>query len=314
MSRLQRLHVPGGTYYVVQHGSPRQPLFSHPDDYALLERLLAVTLSRSGARIHAYCWTPQAMHLAVQIAEVPVGRIMQGITSRYARSVHQQAGDSGHFFRQRYRAVLIDPDAYLPKLLHYIHHVPVFAGLTRHASEHPFSSHHAYAGSRAVPWLTTRTVLQSGTAYTQLMSQSLESRDLDLFRRAGSSSLRVIGSQEFLARLPRRSQPYRTRTSLDQIIHTVTCRLGVEREQVLSSSRQRELALARALIAWYAMERRVATLTEVARRLNRDPSTLSVAISRYRTCRPELFRLSALHDVVPIGWNPVNSPSFGLPC
>jgi len=69
---------------------------------------------------------------------------------------------------------------------------------------------------------------------------------------------------------------------------------------VLSNSRQREVTLARALIAWYATERRVATLSEVARYLRRDPSTLSVAVSRYRLCRPELFKLTALHDVVPL--------------
>jgi hypothetical protein len=80
----------------------------------------------------------------------------------------------------------------------------------------------------------------------------------------------------------------------------VTCRLGVDREHVLSNSRQREVTLARALIAWYATERRVATLSEVARYLRRDPSTLSVAVSRYRLCRPELFKLTALHDVVPL--------------
>jgi hypothetical protein len=44
----------------------------------------------------------------------------------------------------------------------------------------------------------------------------------------------------------------------------------------------------------------VATLSEVARYLRRDPSTLSVAVSRYRLCRPELFKLTALHDVVPL--------------
>jgi hypothetical protein len=70
---------------------------------------------------------------------------------------------------------------------------------------------------------------------------------------------------------------------------------------VFSRSRQRQLALARALIAWFATERRICTLSEVARRLRRDPSTLSVAISRYRELRPDLFKLNALHYLVPIG-------------
>lgn len=88
---------------------------------------------------------------------------------------------------------------------------------------------------------------------------------------------------------------------MDQIIHTVSQALGVERDHVMSSSRRRDLALARALIAWFAIERRVATLTEVARLLKRDPSTLSVAITRYSVSRQDLFRLNSLYYLTPIG-------------
>ena len=106
MSRRQRLHVPGGTYYVVQRGSTTRPIFSQHQDYQLFERLLATALRRTGARLHAYCWTPDAIHIALQIDSVSVGRFMQGITSRYARSIHERAAESGHFFRQRYKAIL----------------------------------------------------------------------------------------------------------------------------------------------------------------------------------------------------------------
>jgi hypothetical protein len=44
----------------------------------------------------------------------------------------------------------------------------------------------------------------------------------------------------------------------------------------------------------------VATLAEVARRLERDPSTLFVGVERYRTLRPELFNLTALPDTGPL--------------
>lgn len=304
MSRRQRLHVPGGTYYVVQEGSPRQPIFSQPDDYALFEYLLALTLRRTGARVHAYCWTANAIHLALQIDDASVGRFMQSLTSRYARGVHQRAGESGHFFRHRYKSVLIDPEVYLLKLIRHIHQVPALTGLTPNADAHSYSSHSAYLAKSSVEWLTTRHALRlladgaEATTYADFMSQAAPPQDAHLFEHSGA---RVIGGEEFLAGLPRHSRTYRTRTSLDQIIDTVTCRLGVDREHVLSNSRQRELTLARALIAWYASERGIATLSEVARRLRRDPSTLSVAVTRYRRCRPELFKLSTLHDVVPLG-------------
>lgn len=314
MSRRQRLHVPGGTYYVVQRGSTHQPIFSRLEDYSLFERLLATALRRTGAHVHAYCWLPQEIHLIVQIEEISVGRLMQGLTSRYARSMHKRAGESGHFFRQRYKAVLIDAEAYLLKLMHYIHHAPVRAELSENPAAYPCSSHRAYMRSAVVPWLTTRTALRlfdgcdEASDYAEFMATTPAPADAEMFERIGSNDLRVIGDAEFMARLPRSSRTYRTKTSLEQVIKTVTCTLGVEREHVLSSSRQREFTLARALIAWYATERGVATLSEVARRLRRDPSTLSMAITRYRASRPELFRLSALHDVVslaPIGAQPL---------
>lgn len=307
MSRRQRLHVPGGTYYVVQQGSAHRPVFSGPDDYELFEQLLAAALSRTGAHLHAYCWTADSIHLALQIDDISVGRFMQGLTSRYARSVHQQAGESGHFFGHRYRATLIDPAVYLLKLIHYMHHVPVLAGLAAHPGEYSCTSHRAYLGAFTLQWLTTRTALRlfadmdEPETYAEFMSHAPVSQDAHLFEHGGADDVRVIGSATFRANLPRHSRSYRTVASLDQIIHTVTCRLGVDRDHVLSNSRQRELTLARALIAWYASERGVATLSEVARRLRRDPSTLSVAVSRYRTRRPELFKLTALHDVVPLG-------------
>jgi REP element-mobilizing transposase RayT len=306
MSRRQRLHVPGGTYYVVQRGSTTRPIFSQQQDYQLFERLLATALRRTGARLHAYCWTPDAIHLALQIDSVSVGRFMQGITSRYARSIHERAAESGHFFRQRYKAILIDPDAYLLRLVRYIHHIPVMDALSSDPGSYPFTSHVAYLGRTEMPWLATRTALRlltgcdQNSEYAELMSAAPSEEDRTLFEHGSRQDARIVASSEFLENLPRHLRIYRSKLTLEQIIQTVTCRLGVDREHVLSTSRQREVTLARALIAWYATERHVATLSEVARYLRRDPSTLSVAVSRYRLCRPELFKLTALHDVVPL--------------
>jgi putative transposase len=306
MSRRQRLHVPGGTYYVVQRGSTTRPIFTQQQDYQLFERLLATALRRTGSRLHAYCWTPDAIHLALQIDSVSVGRFMQGITSRYARSIHERAAESGHFFRQRYRAILIDPDVYLLRLVRYIHHIPVIDALSSDPGSYAFTSHVAYLGRNEMPWLTTRTTLRllngcdQNSEYAELMSAMPPQEERALFEHGSKHDARIVAGAEFLENLPRHLRVYRSKLTLDQIIQTVTCRLGVDREHVLSNSRQRDVTLARALIAWYATERRVATLSEVARHLRRDPSTLSVAVSRYRLCRPELFKLTALHDVVPL--------------
>lgn len=316
MSRRSRLHVPEGVYYVVQRSNARQPIFTEPADYATFERLLATMLARCRARVHAYCWDTDAIRLVVQISDMPVGRLMQRLSSQYARRVHRRQGESGHLFQQRYQALLIDPEAYLLKLIRYLHLLPVRGGRAAELDDYELSSHRAYLGKSEVPWLTTSVALRmlaqrsaaarhlpnadAPQAYRRHMLDSVPPEDDINFDRGGADDPRVLGDRQFMTQIPRSQRVHRSAYSLDQVIDTVSCTLGLERTEVLSRSRQRRLALGRALITWYATERGVATLAEVSRRLQRDPSTLFVAVERYRTLRPELFNLTALHDSGPL--------------
>jgi REP element-mobilizing transposase RayT len=308
MSRRSRLHVPGGLYYVVQRGNARQPIFTDASDYATFEQLLSAMVVRCRTRVHAFYWTKDAIHFAVQIADLPVGRLMQRLTSQYARKVHRKHGESGHLFQQRYHALLVDPDMYLLKLIRYIHLAPVRAGIVQDPGDYTLSSHNAYLGVTNVPWLSTGVALralnprldQARLDYRKLMSEASDIADADLFEKGCTDDPRVLGNREFMQVVPRSQRTYRSTHSLDQVIDTVSSKLGLERTEVLSRSRQRRLALGRALITWYATERGIATLAEVARRLERDPSTLFVAVERYRTLRPDLFNIGSLHDSGPL--------------
>jgi putative transposase len=308
MSRRSRLHVPEGVYYVVQRSNARQPIFTEPADYTTFERLLSTMLVRCRVRVHAYCWEIDAIRLVVQISDMPVGRLMQRLSSQYARRVHRRQGESGHLFQQRYQALLIDPDAYLLKLIRYLHLLPVRSGKVASPDDYEMSSHRAYAGTTNVPWLTTSVALrmmaqkpdQARFSYRRLMFDSIPPDEDVNFDRGGPEDPRVLGDRQFMTNIPRNQRVHRSTYSLEQVIDTVSCTLGLERSEVLSRSRQRRLALARALITWYATERGVATLAEVSRRLQRDPSTLFVAVERYRTLRPELFNLTALRDSGPL--------------
>ena len=308
MSRRSRLHVPEGVYYVVQRSNARQPIFTEPADYATFEKLLSTMLVRCRVRVHAFCWEIDAIRMVVQISDMPVGRLMQRLSSQYARRVHRRQGESGHLFQQRYQALLIDPDAYLLKLIRYLHLLPVRAGRVASPDDCELSSHRAYLGTNNVPWLTTSVALrllaqrpdQARYAYRRLMFDSVPPDEELNFDRGGPEDPRVLGDRQFMTAIPRNQRVHRSTYSLEQVIDTVSCTLGLERSEVLSRSRQRRLALARALITWYATERGVATLAEVSRRLQRDPSTLFVAVERYRTLRPELFNLTALHDSGPL--------------
>jgi putative transposase len=103
MPRSARLHVPGGFYHVVLRGNHREALFSTADDRQIINDIVADSISRHGARAHAFCWMSNHLHALLQIDHSPLGGIMQRIAMRYARHRHKTLRTTGHLFERRYR-------------------------------------------------------------------------------------------------------------------------------------------------------------------------------------------------------------------
>jgi REP element-mobilizing transposase RayT len=294
-----RLHHPGGLYYISLHGSAGQRIVIDEEDRNELERLVALCVERDRVRVHAFCWLAREIHLAMQISEVPLGRIIQSFASPHAQRIQRKRAQRGHLFAGAYRALLADAAEYLPSLVRHIHRAPIRAGVVKVAEQYPWSSHRAYLGRTIVPWLTVDTTLnhfargqkvRAREAYRQFVDADVAATEIEHFEMSRPHR-QIVGSQAFIESVLGRRPQARPFESLDHVIDSVVRTLRVAREDVLSMSRERKLSLARAVIAWQATRAGVATLTEVARYLNRDPSTLSVAIRRYRALRPALFTL-----------------------
>lgn len=146
MPRPPRLHIPGACYHVILRGNHREALFGQAADRRVLNDIVADVLIRVGGRIHAYCWMTNHLHALVQIAEAPLGKLMQRIAVRYSRYRHRCLRTSGHLFERRYKAKLVDVDAYFLTLLRYVHRNPVKAHIVSDPADYPWSSHCAYLG------------------------------------------------------------------------------------------------------------------------------------------------------------------------
>ncbi|HEY6642877.1 hypothetical protein [Povalibacter sp.] len=306
MARRPRIQIPGGTYYVLQSSSPLNCFFREDEDYDQLESLLSHALRRSGTEAFAFCWLPHQLHLAVRSADIPIGRFMQGFTSRYSQFVHRRRRDAGHLFLRRFESLLIEADAWLPELVRFLHQVPVRAGLTE-PQRCVRSSVGAYLGTHPIAWLTTTTPLRilqkrgldADAARRYLLAPPTD-EEAGLLSTNGHRSSRVLGSPKFLRSLARSPVQPRQRLTLMQLVDTIALTQDVPRTDILSISRRRSTSLARSLIAWHATHRRIATLAEVSRLLGRDLSTLSKAIIRHRRIHPQLFRSDALSHLHPL--------------
>jgi REP element-mobilizing transposase RayT len=298
MPRPRRIHEAGSLYYVRLRGNAGQTVVGDEEDRNELERLLALAIERHQSRVHAFCWLPREILLALQISQVPLGRVIQAFASPYARRVQLKREQHGHLFTGPYRALLVDGDEYLTQLVRHIHRAPLRARLVTQVEEYRWSSHRAYLSFTVVPWLTVQTTLhrfgrernRARAAYRAFVAEEVSEAEVASFESSRPRVPPIIGSESFVSsRLGPRSQPQQVE-SLNRLITSVARTLGVSREDVVSVSRRRHLSLARAVITWHATRSGLASLAEVARWLHRHPSTLTVAVERYRHLRRELFR------------------------
>ena len=199
MPRKPRCHVPGGVYHVILRGNHREALFGADSDRAYLNALVGDVVARFGLRIFAYCWMTNHLHLAVRVGEVSLARPMQRLAMRYSMHVHRNAGQVGHLFERRYRAILVDVDRYLKSLVRYIHLNPVTARMVSEPIAYRWSSHRDYLGRQTVPWLDTDFVLEmfgptvalARVRYARFM-RSYNDEDLARFEKYESGDTRQL--------------------------------------------------------------------------------------------------------------------------
>ena len=84
---------------------------------------------------------------------------MQNLMLRYSTWFNKKRRRIGHLFQGRYKAILIDADAYLLELVRYIHLNPVRAKMVKLPDEHPWSGHLALLGKEVLPWFYADYVL-----------------------------------------------------------------------------------------------------------------------------------------------------------
>ncbi len=159
MARKPRVHYPGAYFHVILRGNCGQDVFFDRQDRSKFFFLLQEGIEKYHYCLHAYCLMTNHIHLAVQVGEIPLSRIMQNLSFRYTRYLNLRRKQTGHLFQGRYKAILIDADSFLMELVRYIHNNPVRAGMVRSPSEYPWSSHSIYSGKVSVPWMTTEWVL-----------------------------------------------------------------------------------------------------------------------------------------------------------
>lgn len=295
MARMLRPHVRQGIHGVLLSANVRLRLFPEAPDQMAFEAMLTRALQRNRARLHAYAWLEHQAKLVIQVDEVPIGRVVQQAVGPYSRYVNRRYGRRGHYFGRAYQSVLLNGTDHLPELVRHIHLMPV--GPAVNSLDYPACSHGAYLGLVQVPWLTTELVSkllsQRGypgpDGYARFIAEGDDPSTVAGRAASGRASpFRRLDDESFCRWL---KQSRTRRPSLEQIIKAACRQLHLEPED-LHAFKRPALPLARALITWHATAGAGIPLAEVAKCLNRHPSTLLASVRRHRALRPRLFQMS----------------------
>jgi len=141
MARPLRIEYPGAVYHVTARGNARAAVFLDDDDRRRFLALLAETAERERWTCHAYCLMGNHYHLLLETASANLGRGMRQLNGVYTQRFNRAHQRVGHVFQGRYKAILVEKQAYLLELCRYVVLNPVRAGMVAKPGDWLWSSY-----------------------------------------------------------------------------------------------------------------------------------------------------------------------------
>jgi REP element-mobilizing transposase RayT len=216
MSRPLRIEFPGAVYHVTSRGDRREPIFDDDVDRQLLLDVLAHGTDRFDAQVLAYCLMGNHYHFVLYTRSGNLSRLMRHLNGVYTQAYNRRNGKVGHLFQGRFKAILVDRDAYLLEVCRYVELNPVRAGMVPSPEAWPWSSYRAHVGQTPTPhWLDTaglhgyllgREAVTSAdqdlasARYVQLVAQGQQGQGVDLWARALNKQI-YLGDDDFVERM-----------------------------------------------------------------------------------------------------------------
>jgi len=209
MPRKPRFTLPGVPQHIVQRGNNREPCFLAETDYRRYLLDLREVSCKFNCRIHAYVLMTNHVHLlATPLTEHAIGQMMQALGRRYVYYINHTYLRTGTLWEGRYKANLVDGEAYLLTCMRYIELNPVRAGMVEHPGDYAWSSYSANAQGKCEPLIAPHPLYHAlgdaegerQKAYRELFRHHVDDDDLHSIRDALNHEL-VLGRSHFKDRI-----------------------------------------------------------------------------------------------------------------
>jgi len=209
VARLPRFVIPGQPQHVILRGNNRAEVFCADADYRFYLEKLQLACDTHGCDIHAYVLMTNHVHLlATPHEEQSLSKAMQMLGRYYVQYYNYCYQRTGTLWEGRYKATLIDSEAYLLTCMRYIELNPVRANMVSHPSEYPWSSYRYNALGQAndlvKPHLEYlrfgRSDEERQAAYRQLFKHRIAENSIAEIRDATNKAW-VLGDDRYKQRI-----------------------------------------------------------------------------------------------------------------
>jgi len=223
MSRPLRIEFPNAIYHVTSRGDRREAIYRDDLDRQAQLDTIAHAMDRFDARVLAYCQMGNHYHLVLQTRQANLSQLMRHVNGVYTQAFNRRHGLVGHLFQGRFKAILVDRDAYMLTLCRYVERNPVAAGLVASPSDWAWSSCRAHLGLVTAPaWLDSdglhgyllgQTVgdshsrARAAQLYSELVNQN-RAGDADFWQSSLKGQV-FLGDEAFVGRMQAMVQPQR---------------------------------------------------------------------------------------------------------
>jgi len=214
MPRKPRYYLPDVPVHIVQRGHSREPIFFEAQDYATYAYWLGEGAQKYDVAIHAFVFMTNHIHLLVTPEDgIQISRLMQFIGRRYVPYLNHKYGRSGSAWEGRYKASLVQDEAYLFTVMRYIELNPVRAAMVVRPGQYRWSSFCHNAGVREISFLRFHSLYEKlgktredrHRAYCYMFEGTMDEADIKLIRESWQSGT-PLGNDWFKERVQQRLQ------------------------------------------------------------------------------------------------------------
>jgi len=282
MPRKRRIHYFEAIYHIMLRGNYRQNIFHTDKDRNYFLKLLARTTEKYGNKIHVYCLMDNHVHIVIEVARVPIWKIIQSLTSTYANYHNRINECEGHLFQGRYKAELVKDEQYLIELLYYIHQNPLKAKMVTNLNYYPWSSHPIYNGDKEQQWITTsylesilkKYIVNNDNNYREfLRNKNKYISETQHFHIDDNGYLTI--TDNVMKKINSEIPINITTLTISKIAEIVCNDIDVDLELVTSSSLNQKACMARSLITYFCHYYAGHTIKEIAYFFSRQPDSIS---------------------------------------